>query len=75
MNLFANDLLSAVANAINKENPTLNTNNVNSLVFANDWATSSLSQKGLQQQIDTLEKCCRDWSLEVNIKKLKLLNQ
>ena len=67
--VLINDLPSVLDTKTNNENPMLNTTNVNSLVFADDFAIFSQSQKKQQQKIDTLDKYCRNWSLEGNIKK------
>ena len=67
--VLINDLPSVLDTKTNNEHPVLNTTNVNSLVFADDFAIFSQSQQKQQQKIDTLDKYCRNWSLEGNIKK------
>ena len=67
--VLINNLPSVLDTKTNNENPMLNTTNVNSLVFADDFAIFSQSQQKQQQKIAKLDKYCRNWSLEGNIKK------
>ena len=75
-NLFINDLPSLLVDKNIPENieiPKLGDTNINFLLFADDLAIFSLSQKGLQEKIDILEKYCKKWGLEINIKKTKII--
>ena len=53
--------------------PMLNDTLINCLLFADDLALLSLSQVGLQNKINILEKYCQEWGLEINIKKTKVM--
>ena len=74
-NLFINDLPSLLADTSNGniEKPKLEDTNISSLLFADDLAIFSLSQKELQNKINILEEYCYNWGLELNIKKTKII--
>ena len=74
-NLFINDLPSLLADTSNGniEKPKLEDTNISSLLFADDLAIFSLSQKELQNKINILEEYCYNWGLELNMKKTKII--
>lgn len=48
--------------------------NITSLLYADDLhVVLSDDQKGLQNKLDILNKYCKDWCLEINTSKIKLL--
>ena len=54
------------------ESPELFNIKISSLLFADDLAIFSLSKNGLQEKLDFLEKYCRQWDLNLNLKKTKV---
>ena len=74
-NLFINHFPSLLADTSNEniEKPKLEDINISSLLFADDLAIFSLSQKELQNKINILEEYCYNWGLELNIKKTKII--
>ena len=46
---------------------------ISSLLFADDLAIFSLTQNGLQEKLDILEKHYRQWDLNLNLKKTKVI--
>ena len=48
---------------------------VSSLVYADDIIVLSDSEEGLQKQIQTLEKWCQKWMLNINMGKTKAFPQ
>ena len=75
LNLLLNNLPSLLADTSNGNNgkPKLEDTNISSLLFANDLAIFSLSQKELQSKINILEEYSYNWGLELNIKKPKII--
>ena len=60
--------------ATNSSDPvTLNNTPLNCLMYADDLVLLSTSPEGLQNCINTLEKFCIDWKLQINITKTKTL--
>lgn len=47
--------------------------NINSLLYADDLVLLSDDQKRLQNKLDILEKYCKDWCLEINTSKTKVV--
>ena len=76
-NLFINDLpiLLEKHNTQSKESesPELFNTEISSLLFADDLAIFSLAKNGLQEKLDFLEKYCRQWDLNLNLKKTKII--
>ena len=74
-NLFVNDLVSLLTDTSNRNNekPKLENTNISSLLFADDLAIFSLSQKEVQNEINILEEYCYKWGLELIIKMTKIL--
>ena len=76
-NLFINDLPMILENQKTHleedKNPDLFKTRISSLLFADDLAIFSLTQNGLQEKLDILEKYCRQWDLELNLKKTKVM--
>jgi hypothetical protein len=42
-------------------------------MYADDNVIFSLSPEGLQNKLFSLESCCDDWGMKVNIKKTKVI--
>ena len=55
------------------ESPELFNTQISSLLFADDLAIFSLTKNGLQEKLDILEKYCRQWDLNLNLKKTKVI--
>ena len=74
-NLFINDLPLLLADTSNGDiqKPKLEDTNINSLLFADDLAIFSVSQKELQNKINTLEEYCYNWGLELTIQNTKII--
>ena len=74
-NLFISNLPSLLADTSNGniEKPKLEDTNISSLLFVDDLAIFSLSQKELKNKINILEEYCYNWGLEQNIKKTKII--
>ena len=76
-NLFINDLPSILGNQSThfdeNETPEICKENVSSLLFADDLAMFSLTQKGLQNKLDILQNYCSQWDLNLNLKKTKIM--
>lgn len=47
--------------------------NINSLLYADDLVLLSDDQKELQNKLDILNKYCKDWCLEINTSKTKIV--
>lgn len=48
--------------------------NIHSLLYADDLVLLSDDQKELQNKLDILNKYCKDWCLEINTSKTKIVN-
>ena len=76
-NLFINDLPMVLGNENTQleenESPDLFQTRISALLFADDLAMFSLTQNGLQEKLNTLEKYCRQWDLDLNLKKTKVM--
>ena len=55
------------------ESPELFNTKISSLLFADDLGIFSLTKNGLQEKLDFLEKYCRQWDLNLNLKKTKVI--
>ena len=55
------------------ESPEFFNIHISFLLFADDLAIFSLTKNGLQEKPDFLEKYCRQWNLNLNLKKTKVL--
>ena len=65
--MFLDDLASEIKN-LNTGVP-VNDDNISILLYADDIALLSLSEEGLQHQLDTLENWCDRWRISVNLDK------
>ena len=76
-NLFINDLsiLLEKANTQSEESlsPELFNTQISSLLFANELAMFSVAKNRLQKKTRFLEKYCRQWDLNLNLKKTKII--
>ena len=76
-NLFINDLPMQLekhnTQSEESESPELFNTQISSLLFADDLAIFSLTKNGLQEKLDILEKYCRQWDLNLNLKKTKVI--
>ena len=71
-NIYLNDLVGKLEN--DESNLTkLNNETVPVLMYADDLALISTSEKGLQSQVDQLYTFCSKWQLEVNTSKTKTM--
>ena len=73
--LFISDLPSLLADTSNgnNEKPKLEDTNISSLLFADDLAIFSLSQKEIHNKTNILEEYCYNRGLELNTKKTKII--
>ena len=71
-NLFINDLPDIFKFAGNNAIPIGNTE-ISCLKYADDLVIMSTCPISLQKCITKLEKYCKDWKLEVNLKKTKIM--
>ena len=71
-NLFINDLPMQLekhnTQSEESESPELFKTQISSSLFADDLAIFSLTKNGLQENLDILEKYCRQWDLNLNLK-------
>ena len=67
-------VLDETINDIGREStPMLANTPLNALFFADDLASFSLSKERLEDKLNLLEKYCRDWGLEANSKRTKII--
>ena len=71
-NLYINDLISDL-NEAQTEPVTIGEVCVNSLFYADDIILLSNTQSGLQNSLNTLNRFCSSWKLEVNEQKSKIV--
>ena len=76
-NLFANDLPMLLEKhnpqSEESESPELFNTQISSLLFDDDLAVFSLTKNGLQEKLDCLEEYYRQWNLNLNLKKIKVI--
>ena len=76
-NLFINDLSVLLekhnTESEESESPELFNTQKSFLPFADDFAIFSLAKDGLQEKLDFLEKYCRQWDLNLTLKKTKFI--
>ena len=53
--------------------PFLDDPKINNLLFADDLAIFLLSKKDLLKRIPILEQCSKEWELELNLSKTKIM--
>ena len=70
-NIFQNDLHEIFDN--NCDPVSIGSLLLNSISWADDLILMSLSRAGLQNCLDKLSKYCKQWGLEVNVDKTKIL--
>ena len=68
--LFINDLVDYIDTDVK---PTLNNFHYNCLLYADDIVLLALSEEDLKKQVEGVEKFCKDWGLEVNTNKSKVM--
>ena len=69
--LFINDLPDILSN--NYDDVNLNDEKIPCLLYADDLVLISDSKEGLQKRLDTLCTFCKDWCMEINVKKTKII--
>ena len=70
-NLFINDLPECLSDSA--DCPQLGNRSVKCLLYADDLVIFSHSLNGLQIQLDQLSAYCKNWGLEINLKKSKVM--
>ena len=70
-NILINDLPKCFEK--NGDTPQLWDQYINCLLYADDLVLMSLSESGLQKQLDKLDEYCKDWGLNINISKTKTM--
>ena len=72
-NIYVNDIFK-IMNENNRSNIFLNKNDpINALMFADDLILLSGSEEGLQKQMNKLNKYCKTWKLNIDLKKTKII--
>lgn len=69
--LFINGLPDILSN--NYDNVHLDNEKIPCLLYADDLVLISDSKEGLQKRLDTLCTFCKDWCMEINVKKTKII--
>ena len=69
--IFVNDIPKYLSGSIDVVE--LNGKNIDCLLYADDFILFSSSSIGLQQRLNSLSKFCKDWCLDVNVEKTKIL--
>ena len=76
-NLFINDLPMLLekhnTQSEESESPELFNTQICFLLFADDLVIFSLAKNGLQEKLDLLKKYCRQWDLNLNLEKTKVV--
>ena len=70
-NLFINDLPKCLSDSA--DCPKLGNRSIKCLLYADDLVIFSHSLSGLQVQLDHLSTYCKNWGLEINLKKSKVM--
>ena len=70
-NLFINDLPKCLSDFA--DCPKLGNRSIKCLLYADDLVIFSHSLSGLQVQLDHLSTYCKNWGLEINLKKSKVM--
>jgi hypothetical protein len=71
--IYMNDLKDYLSSDLDADTPKLQSKFVNCLLYADDLVLLSLSEKGLQRNINELNKFCHDWKLDINLDKTKIM--
>ena len=76
-NLFINELPMQleklnIQSEENEPSELFNTQ-ISSLLYSDDFAIFSLTKNGLQEKLGSLEKHCKQWDLNLNLKKTKVI--
>ena len=69
-NVFINDIVQYVENDCS---PLLNGKNLHCLLYADDLVLLSTSKDGIQCAVNGLENYVKDWGIEVNVSKTKMM--
>ena len=72
-NIYVNDIFKLVNNNNDSDISLDGGIKINALMYADDLILLADSEKGLQKQIDKIEKYCEKWKLEINTKKTKIM--
>lgn len=70
-NLYISDLKSFLG--IDEDTPKLITSHINCLMYAVDFILLSRFETGLQALFNRLSEYCRNWHMEVNTEKTKIM--
>jgi hypothetical protein len=70
-NLFLHDLPDFISGDLSA--PIVGQTPINSLLYADDLLIFSLTAEGLQQSLSKLGAYCKDWGLEINLDKTKII--
>ena len=68
---FINDLPSSLSECLDPVN--VNGNTLQCLMYADDIVLLSTSSEGLQQRLNILNEFCKEWCLDLNVSKTKIL--
>ena len=69
--IFVNDFPSYLSKCPDPVN--VNGNHLQYLMYADDIVLLSTSSEGLQQRLDGVYRFCKDWCLDLNVSKTKIL--
>ena len=72
-NLYINDIFDIMNNDIESNIFLKDGEKINMLMYADDLILLSESKEGLQKQINKLNNYCKQWKLDVNVKKTKIM--
>ena len=71
--IYVHSLSERLNNLDNLDCPILDGNVITHLLWADDLVLMALDKQSLQRMLNELEVFCKDWGLEVNIKKTAIL--
>ena len=72
-NIFINDLILLIRN-LNVGVQISDNLNISILLYVDDIVLLAENEVNLQLMLSTLEKWCRDWKLDVNLKKSNVIH-
>ena len=72
-NIFIDGIVSDLRSERNCEPVVINGMSINCLLYADDIILLSDSKEGLQSSIDVFKNYCKNWNLQVNVNKSKVM--
>jgi hypothetical protein len=69
--IFINDIMNYIE--VNDKTPVLNNMKISHLLYADDMVLLARSEEDIQKSVNSVDKFCKDWGLQVNTDKSKVM--